>query len=400
MGEFFGSAVLGTSGVPATGMGSSGFFNVPSPNFHLAPLLPVDGGAAVGLTLQAVQCSDDGLHAVALGVDNGTGDLRAVYSSDSGNTWTVAGGFPIIAGGTGAFSGGLQPIAFHGLIAVALVQAGGNNVIASSADGGQTWTNTTPATATPTGPIYSRVAGAFLWFDSTNNLVWSAADGTTWVSTALPASIDAAQFLENAAGTALIAYVSVAPDNHAEMWSSADGATWISRLVVAGTTSTPAYIPFVFHPTRNEFAATFLHDIDFGYDFYASNAAGTAWTLKSTGFQPPPDATPAVFKHLYYTNSNSPSFYISADGATWTPEAITNPYLVNNTWQLSGTGVILILYGPNVAATPDGINFGPLVLFEASGNVSAMAATPAGGGYTLGVGVTDAGLGHIWRFAA
>ena len=389
--------------MPVGGIGSDGFFNAPTPNFSLAPLVPVDGGASVGLTLTAVVCSNDGSHAVALGPDNGTGDLRAVYSSDGGFTWTVAGGFPIVPGATQVAGNGQQAMAMHGTTVVAAVLVSSNLHIITSTDGGANWTDTTPATATCSCfPIYSLTAGGqFIWFDGTNNVVWSAADGSTWVSNPLPAAINRAQNLENPAGTALISYVSLASDNHAEIWASSDGITWVSRLVISTTTSTPGYIPFVFNSARHEFAATFLHDIDNGYDFYTSNPLGTVWTLRSTGTQPPPDAVPAVFKHFYYVGTESFGYYLSADGVAWTPEPVANPLFLNNFWQLSGTGSLLMQYGPNVSATPDGINFGPLLVFTTpTGNVSTMAGTAAGGGYTLAVGTDDSGVGHIWRFGA
>jgi hypothetical protein len=406
VGEFFGAAESGAAGVPVGGMGSYGFFNAPTPNFNLQPLMPTDGGAAVGLTLQAVVCSDDGLHAVALGPDNGTGDLRGIYSTNSGVTWAVAGGFPIIPNGVSANSAGLQPLAMHTLTVVARVfLSTAVAAVATSTDGGQTWTDTTPAAATiDSFPLYSLAAGGqFLFFDATNNVVWAAADGATWVSNPLPAAINTAQLLENSAGTVLIAYVNLASDNHVEIWSSVDGVVWVSRLVVDSTTSTPGYVPFVYNIVRTQFATTFAIDGDIatgGCDFYTSNAAGTVWTLQSGGAQPPPDVLPAVFKHLYYTGSNTSVFNVSSDGVAWETIPIPNPFLQNGTWQLSGTGALLMLYTPNVSATPDGINFGPLLVFTGSGFVSAMSATPAGGGYTLAVGVDDSGVGHVWRFAA
>ncbi|HEX9088642.1 MAG TPA: sialidase family protein [Arthrobacter sp.] len=214
--------------------------------------------ASLGTSWNAVSASPDGTHLAA--VTYGSANILA-SSSDGGATWSTSGGIPgsegrtwttlaMSADGTKLFAGTNGEYAYM------------------SSDSGATWTKQTAlGTHWFNSPVLSS-DGARISFVADNKLFTSTDSGSTWSQKALPAYIG--HLTQSADGTKMVATRYDGADNF--IWTSSDsGTSWTSRPTL-GTNDISAIASS--SDGSRLVAVT-------GTQVFTSGDAGATWTLQS-----------------------------------------------------------------------------------------------------------------------
>lgn len=288
-----------------------------------------------------------------------TGTLVLGRSVNAGVTWTRI--IPAVPVGTTTLF--INSANTAGSVFCGLAQIGGVNSVLTSADGGLTWIDTTPAGSSVDGaPYYSPKYDKFVVWDSGSVQLkyYTSPDGATWTPhvsvgfTLAPEVIVDGQTSSCAFGLSLPPAGTGGP----QVWRTTDGVTWAPVF-------TPGNVDAIFGDVRsacsNGLGTFFWLATDSNTNLirlFRSTDDGVTWTEQSSGdgAATPPFAAAIQPYSGFFVNATDFDTGLTVartnDGVTFIPFAFTLPNFGESLEvQQSGDGTTLFAFNQGVAST-------------------------------------------------